>query len=554
MKPWVWFVRGDWNAFFGLVIDNLAVLVTLFTILTFADAPNGYTPEFVLTRMLPGTALGVFLGDLVYTWMAIRLAKKQKRDNVTAMPLGLDTPSTFGMAFLVLLPALAKGNELFPGNHEKAMMFGWQVGLSVLVAIGLMKCLFSPFGNLVRKWIPRAGLLGGLAAIALTLIAFMPMKEDIGGNPLIGLPCLFLILITLLAHRRLPWGIPGALGALLLGLFLYFGAALLGQGLIVPPIKEFSFQGHWAFQLPVPFLASDSIGWANVFQEVLHRIPIVFPFALATVIGGIDCTESAASEGDEFDTRSILFTEAATSLVAGFFGGVIQTTPYIGQPAYKKMGGRAGYTLLTALFIGLAGFLGGFTVLFHYLPRVVLFPILVFVGLEITSHTFRVVPPRHFPAVAFSILPALAYLALLTVKSLFGLQAPLSPEAQTGLQTLRCLANGFLISGMLWATILAFVQDGKMVPAAVYCLVTGGLAFFGIIHSPLGDEMIGLPWHILAQVDPKMVHAVQYQTPYHWALGYFLCALLIFLLRRSGSVDAVADGGSGNQARFPQES
>jgi AGZA family xanthine/uracil permease-like MFS transporter len=27
-------------------------------------------------------------------------------------------------------------------------------------------------------------------------------------------------------------------------------------------------------------------------------------------------------------------------------GGVIQTTPYIGQPAYKKMGGRAAYTLM----------------------------------------------------------------------------------------------------------------------------------------------------------------------------------------------------------------
>ena len=99
-----WFSRGDWNAFFGLSIDNLAVMISLFSLLTFAGIPNGYTPEFVLTRMLPGTALGVLAGDLAFTLMAWGLAKKIKSETVTAMPLGLDTPSTFGMAFLVLLP------------------------------------------------------------------------------------------------------------------------------------------------------------------------------------------------------------------------------------------------------------------------------------------------------------------------------------------------------------------------------------------------------------------------------------------------------------------
>ena len=41
-------------------------------------------------------------------------------------------------------------------------------------------------------------------------------------------------------------------------------------------------------------------------------------------------------------------------------GGVIQTTPYIGHPAYKSMGGRAAYTLATALFVGGAGVIGYF--------------------------------------------------------------------------------------------------------------------------------------------------------------------------------------------------
>ena len=193
---------------------------------------------------------------------------------------------------------------------------------------------------------------------------------------------------------------------------------------------------------------------------------MIFPFALATIIGGIDCTESAASAGDEYDTRSVLFVEAISSLVAGLAGGVIQTTPYIGQPAYKKMGARAGYTLLTALFIGLAGFMGGLTVLFHLLPKVVLFPILIFVGLEITSQTFRVVNPKHYPALALAILPSLAYLGLLLIKSIYGPVLPGNPEAINAIQTLRCLANGFLISGMLWAAMMVSILDDKMSKAS----------------------------------------------------------------------------------------
>jgi AGZA family xanthine/uracil permease-like MFS transporter len=55
--------------------------------------------------MTPGTALGVFLGDLVYTWLALRLRKLTGRTDITAMPLGPDTPSSIGLAFAVLGPA-----------------------------------------------------------------------------------------------------------------------------------------------------------------------------------------------------------------------------------------------------------------------------------------------------------------------------------------------------------------------------------------------------------------------------------------------------------------
>src|SRR5512140_1531238 len=84
-----WFVLGDWNGFFGLMFDNLTVMSFLAGILVFAF---GYPADIVYGRMFPGTALGVLFGDLVYSYMAFRLARKTGKDNVTAMPLGLDTP------------------------------------------------------------------------------------------------------------------------------------------------------------------------------------------------------------------------------------------------------------------------------------------------------------------------------------------------------------------------------------------------------------------------------------------------------------------------------
>src|ERR1700722_16991850 len=124
MHRYSWARRGDVNSFFGLMLDNVAVMIILVTTL----AGTGlFSAAFVLTRMIPGTAIGVLLGDLVYSWMAFRLARRTGRSDVTAMPLGLDTPSTFGVALLVLLPALQHGRTDLKLDHERAMAFAWHV-------------------------------------------------------------------------------------------------------------------------------------------------------------------------------------------------------------------------------------------------------------------------------------------------------------------------------------------------------------------------------------------------------------------------------------------
>jgi AGZA family xanthine/uracil permease-like MFS transporter len=529
-----WASRGDVNAFFGLMLDNVTVMLSLLFVIT-GDGSGKFTPGFVMTHMIPGTALGVLMGDLVYSWMAFRLARKTGRSDVTAMPLGLDTPSTFGVSFLVLLPALGYAQEKLGMDHERAMEFAWHVGLTVLVLIGAFKVAVAPLGNAVRRLVPRAGLLGSLAAIALTLIAFMPLWEGIAPLPLVGLTALMVILVTLVAHRELPWKVPGALAAVVLG----FVVLQASQGLdwafkdwdwhLVPPPRPAHELPSWQPAAMISFYSSGA-DWSRVILYALGKLPVALPFALATIVGGIDCTESAAAAGDEYDTRTILLTEGVASLLAGFLGGVIQTTPYIGHPAYKKMGGRTAYTLATALFVGAAGFFGWFTVLLDWLPAAAMFPILVFVGLEITGQSFHATPVKHYPALALAALPALAYMAALAMKLVVGPAVPAAEDARVLLQTLRCLSNGFLISGLLWAAALAMLLDGRLKASAAFLAIAGACAFFGVIHSPLADERIGLPYYILLQLrddTPQMWKAAITQTPYHWAAAYGMCALLL---------------------------
>src|SRR5262249_44599822 len=209
------------------------------------------------------------------------------------MPLGLDTPSTFGVAYLVLLPtfqsALSGGR-----SQQEAMEFAWHVGAVVLVLIGVFKVVCAPLGNAVRSWVPRAGLLGSLAAIALALIAFLPLVNDIASVPLAGMAVLMGILFTLVAHRALPYKVPGALAAVVVGVVLVFGGHWLGGRLGVPVVTAPASGGEGpSLSLPAlsPLTTLEWDWWRVVLEAAVLKLPVALPFALATIVGGIDCTE-----------------------------------------------------------------------------------------------------------------------------------------------------------------------------------------------------------------------------------------------------------------------
>jgi AGZA family xanthine/uracil permease-like MFS transporter len=525
-KRYQWAAPGDVNAFFGLMLDNVANLLLTVSLLAGVFA---FPTDVALRNMVPGTAMGVLVGDLLFFWLAFRLARLSGSNSITAMPLGLDTPSTLGMIFFVLGPTFLAAQAAGMTEHAAAI-HTWHIGICAIFISGIFKLLCAVGSNWVRRVFPRAGLLGSLAAIALVLISFLPLLEILH-SPIVGFISLAVVLTTLVARVELPFKLPGAVGSLLVGGCMYYALREAESSGILPPalaLPQEPLPINPADGLfPTEWLAAFRFEWLKAMPEAMRHMPVVIPFALATVVGGIDCTESAAAAGDEYDTGQVIAVEAFATLVAALCGGVIQTTPYIGHPAYKAMGGRAAYVLATAVFVGSAGILGYFGYLYVIIPKVTVFPILVFIGLEIAAQSFHATPVKHYPAVVLACVPALATLGLVFVDKIFGDPAMFAAKLTTDsladpltaeLTTLRILANGFIVTSLLWASALAAIIDRRLARAGGLFLLCSVLTLFGIMHSPLPGSPLYLPWQLAEEVQR---HVFQY------AAGYAAAALLL---------------------------
>jgi adenine/guanine/hypoxanthine permease len=492
---------GETTAFLALFLDNLGVLVFMSSILIFTF---NYPADLILTRMIPGTAIGVFFGDLVYTYLAVRLRRKTGRRDVTAMPLGLDTPSTIGLVYAVLGPA-------YIATHDAELT--WQIGMATLFMIGTVKLITSFAGGWVQRIIPTAGLLGSLAGIGLMLLGFLPLIE-IFNEVVVGMVAMGIIFAVLMGRMRIPGRIPGVLVAVFLGTAIHF---TLGYGGYLPDFKAPSFE--LALCLPV-----FSIDFLKALPRSLQYLPIAIPFGILTIIGGINNTESARLAGDEYKTRDILLTEAFTSLIAAFFGGVAQTTPYIGHPAYKKMGATHWYTLLTGLCIGIGSLVGLLSLIVSLIPRAVLAPIFIFIGFEIIHQAYKESPDAHSPAVSLSFMPVIANLVIIILGQFLGAMA-ITPDKlplrlQVLHQTLTVLSNGFIVTGLLWGSMLAFLIDRKPRLAALCTLTCAFFTLFGMIHSVLPTGEVYLPWTVASHAHFMI------------ALAYVLLSLILLTLIR----------------------
>jgi AGZA family xanthine/uracil permease-like MFS transporter len=477
-----WWGLGDLNAFFGLMLDNVTNLVLLSGILV---GVFDFPADIILTRMIPGTALGVLIGDLVYTWMAVRLARRTGRSDVTAMPLGLDTPSTIGIAVAVLGPT-------FKATGDAVLT--WHVGMATLICMGVVKVVFSFIGEWVQKNFPQAGLLGSIGGVGLALLGFLPLIH-IFDEPVVGLVSLGIIIYTLVARIPLPGKFPGAFAAVAVGALIYHGRGLSGL------VEGYGgVQAGFEFALPLP-----TLGWIENFHLALKYLPIAVPFGLLTIVGGINVNESARVAGDEYRTRDILLTEALATLAAGLCGGVAQST---------------------GLFIGIGSVFGLIPMIVSVLPVAAVAPILIFVGLEIITQSYHACPREHAPAVTMAFLPAVGSLVLIYFNQFAGefhsavAGAAFPPRIAALHETMRVLGHGFILTAMLWGGITAHLVDRRVRRAGLLLLVCAVFSLFGVIHSVMPHGELYLPWRL------------ETQLPLTIAASYFLLGMFAIIKKK----------------------
>lgn len=468
------FRAGDLNAFFGLLLDNLLNLVVLGGILI---GGFGFPHEIVIKKMIPGTAMGVLFGDLAYSYLAYRLAKRTARTDITAMPLGLDTPSTIGMAIMVIGPVYLETRDA---------IFSYKVAMATMIFTGIVKVIFSFAGDYIKRVLPTAALLGPIAGIGLVLLGFFPVTK-IFSNPVVGFTSMMIILFAFVGNLRVPFKIPAALFAVFLSTILYY---LFGRfDLWHIKAVEVSF----TISIPLP-----SLDFIYGIPVALKYLSIAIPFGLLTIIGGINVTESARLSGDDYRTRDILLTEAIATIIAGVFGGVAQSTPYIGHPAYKSMGASSGYTILTAITIGIGSIFGITGLLVDIIPEAAVTPILLFIGIIIVKQAFVETPQRHIEAIIFSIIPIIVYLGLLNYDTIAAALSNTNiPETvRSEHNILMAAGHGFILTSLLWGAMLTFIIDRelkKFIITIILCII---LTLFGLIHSAAPSGAMYLPWQI----------------------------------------------------------
>src|SRR5882757_976492 len=107
ITPPLW-TRGDLNAFFGLGIN---MLVNVLVLAGLAAGVVNIPAHDVYRVILPALGVELLVGNVFYFVLAKRLAAKEGRTDVTAMPYGPSVPHMFIVTFVIMLPTFLRTKD-----------------------------------------------------------------------------------------------------------------------------------------------------------------------------------------------------------------------------------------------------------------------------------------------------------------------------------------------------------------------------------------------------------------------------------------------------------
>ena len=455
--PYPWYKKEDTDAFFALFQNNIAN----FVIIAITMLGMGFPADIVYGQVLPGAAVAVMAGNFYYAWSASRLARKENRNDVTALSYGISTPVMFVFLFGVLLPA-----KQLTGDAEMA----WKIAVAACFISGAIETSISFIGRWVQYHLPRAAMLGAVAGVALTFIAGEMLFKTLE-MPIIGLVVLTLIIIGLVARVSMPFRIPTSLFAIIVGTLM---AYLIGDAGSERFSDAFT---HLGFYPLIPGMDWYE-GLGLLFTSMLAVLTVVLPITLYNAIETINNVEAMEAAGDGYDVRECQAVDGAGTMLGALFGGVFPTTVYIATVGAKWMGAGRGYSLLNGAVYAVATMFGLIAALAAIIPVSVVAPILVFVGISMIATAFQANDTRYYPAVALAMLPYFANYVMTRFNR--GAEEVVSDISNA----IVLMGQGAMFMAIFLGAISVSVIDHQFRRAAMFALTAAGFSFVGLMHAP----------------------------------------------------------------------
>ena len=460
------FTSGDIDGFFGLFFSGFPDLLLIVGL-----APVcGLSTAFVVSRVLPGVAVSVVIGNFFYAWQARRLALRTGRTDVTAIPFGVNTPTIFAYVFLIMGP-------VYTQTHSGTA--AWKAGVFASLLSGIIQTAGAFCTDWLRRHTPRAALLCPLAGLSLAYLCLGFIFGVFEQAAIALVP--MIVLFTLYGSRlRLPGRIPPGLVA------IATGAALVGI------LRALHIYHPLPTQIVAPGLYLPHA--LNAFALLGNRqlwtyLPVIAPLATLDTLGSLQILESVRIAGDEYRTVPSLLTNGLGTLAAALLGSPFPTTLYIGHAAHKANGARSGYSALNGIAVLALCVTGLLPLVLRIVPLEVAGPVIVWFGLVTIGQAFVEVPREQSVAVALGLIPIVAEwaagllntVALAANSSLAVVLGRMNGEL--ALAGLLSLGQGALLTSMLWAATMALVIQKQFARAAAWMAAAALLSALGIIHA-----------------------------------------------------------------------
>jgi len=522
---------GDWGALTQLFFDNLSTLLgALFAIQAMVNF--GVSEEavsyVVFKKIVPGVGLTLFIGNVYYTWMAIRLTNKYNRP-YTAQPYGLNTPAAFAFVFNIMYPVYFGSSQATP---DEKFYEAYQVALVANFLTGVISAVLALFGPLILKVVPPAALLVPIAGIGIAFLGLEQTAYSIAA-PIVGYSCLAWVYLGWYAKVRIgygKWRCPEALQIILIGVILGWATGLNDP----ETLKSAAGLVRWLG----PDWSGDEL-FSN-FGIIANYLGIVIPIGISATATTLMCLVSAKTAGDPYPVRESMIADGIGTMIASFFGSPFGTVIYIGHPAYKKSGARAGYSLANGLIFLIFSWFGILALMQAIVNQATIGPIVLFVGLMINEEALNFIPARHYAAYIIGLFPSI-YDWTVNVAGRSPLGGP--PDGNTNLDgTLTnwygvlAWKRGAILVSMVWVAMAVMMIDRKWKLATIWALVGAFFAAFGIIHMPeAGFDNFSTPfWE---QCNASTLTCWEFGKQWMYMVAYVMLAAtfaLIELARRCG--------------------